>query len=94
MVGLSATDAMLLISALKDLTQQGHTVLASVHQPRSQIFFAADRVMFLMKGTVVYCGRPEKIVSNFERLGVLFPVHQNPADILMDFMADPSELLL
>lgn len=85
--GLDAFAALQAIKALKDLTEDGHTVIASVHQPRSSIFEMFDDLCILAKGQLVYFGEASQALGYFEKLGYSCPEHYNPAEFLADLVA-------
>lgn len=86
--GLDATSAFHLVKTLKHLATTGRTVVATIHQPRSDIFFLFDRITLLSKGHPVYSGLTKDCLGWFEGLhpGGLKP-HVNPADYLIDMAA-------
>ena len=54
--GLDAATALLLVRALRGFVEQGTMVIASVHQPRSNIFAAFDKLVLLASGRTAYFG--------------------------------------
>lgn len=50
----AATQVM---STLKQLAQEGHTVVCSIHQPRSSIYAMFDDLVLLAEGSLVYSGK-------------------------------------
>jgi ABC-type multidrug transport system ATPase subunit len=86
--GLDATSAFHLVETLKHLASTGRTIIATIHQPRSDIFFLFDRLTLLSRGNVVYMGPTPSLCSWFDGLlpGGLKP-HVNPADYLIDIVA-------
>ena len=44
-------------------------VVCSIHQPRSNIFSAFDKVMLLKKGRMAYYGPRSSVVKYFEKIG-------------------------
>ena len=75
------------MSTLKDLATSGHTVVASIHQPRSSIFSLFDDLVLLSEGEVVYCGPAVQAVPHFAALGHACPPAFSPADNLADLIA-------
>ena len=86
--GLDATSAFHLVKTLKHLASTGRTIIITIHQPRSDIFFLFDRLTLLSTGNVAYTGPTKDCLSWFESLlpGALRP-HVNPADYLIDIVA-------
>lgn len=49
------------MSTLKSLASQGHTVVCSIHQPRSSIFAMFDDLLLLSEGRPVYWGPADQV---------------------------------
>ena len=86
--GLDATSAFHLVRTLKHLANTGRTIITTIHQPRSDIFFLFDRLTLLSRGNVAYTGPTNECLLWFDGLlpGGLRP-HVNPADYLIDIVA-------
>lgn len=56
------------MQTLKDLADEGKTVVCSIHQPRSSIFAMFDDLLLLSEGEIVYSGPAEGVISHFESL--------------------------
>lgn len=85
--GLDAFAAQQAMQALKDLTLDGHSVIASIHQPRSSIFAMFDDLCLLSEGQLIYFGPAQEGLSYFDKLGHHCPEHYNPAEFLADLVA-------
>ena len=85
--GLDAFGAQQAVSALKDLANEGNTVIMSIHQPRSSIFEMLDDICLLTEGRMIYCGPREDVLPYFEKQGFKCPSHFNPAEFLADLVA-------
>ncbi|KAG0233467.1 hypothetical protein BGW42_007424 [Actinomortierella wolfii] len=84
--GLSATDALNVSNAIKELARRGRTVILTVHQPRSDIYELFDDLLLLSQGNIVYFGTASGASSYFEGLGHECPVGWNVADHLLDLI--------
>ncbi|ODV89290.1 hypothetical protein CANCADRAFT_137067 [Tortispora caseinolytica NRRL Y-17796] len=82
--GLDAFSAYQLVRTLSHLAKSGRTIICSIHQPRSDIFYLFDSVTLLARGQTVYSGPTKEIISYFEELGYAMPMHVNPADFIID----------
>lgn len=94
--GLDAFAAMELCLLLREIALQTHLCVAMViHQPRAEIWHALDELLILAPGgTTVYQGPQSEARAYFEACGVAFPADANPADVVMDAVADrPAELI-
>ncbi|KAK3272175.1 hypothetical protein CYMTET_19513 [Cymbomonas tetramitiformis] len=56
--GLDAGMSLEVMESMVNLRMTGRTVLASIHQPRAEIFKMFDQVIFLAMGYIVYGGPP------------------------------------
>lgn len=89
--GLDASSAFLLVQTCKRLAKNGRTIIMSIHQPRSDIFFLFDRLVVLAKGgKVSFAGETTLSISYFKKLGFNLPLHVNPADFIIDTCAIDS----
>ena len=93
--GLDSSAASSLCGALLQLSREGLTVGAVIHQPRYEIFQMFDDVLLLGKGgQTVYQGTVDGLTDYFEKLGYRVPPRINPADYFMDVVsgdAPPSD---
>ncbi|KAJ3519459.1 hypothetical protein NM688_g9298 [Phlebia brevispora] len=86
--GLDANTARNVMEALRDIARSGRTVIASLHQPRSDIYNMVDNFMILAKqGTVVYNGPREDLLPHFALAGYVCPPLYNPSDYCMDLVS-------
>uniref|UniRef100_A0A7S2QCP9 ABC transporter domain-containing protein n=1 Tax=Zooxanthella nutricula TaxID=1333877 RepID=A0A7S2QCP9_9DINO len=86
--GLDSFQAMHVMQTLKALAQQGHTVVVTIHQPRSSIYQLFDQVMLMAEGRVVYCGTTGSACSAFfAAAGHAVPANFNPADHFLDVIS-------
>lgn len=65
-------------------------VLATIHQPSSEIFYTFDRVIVLSEGQTVYNGTPQKAIKFLKDVGASLPRYFNPADQLLKLAHDPK----
>eukprot|EP00923_Selenidium_pygospionis_P056403 GHVN01098451.1.p1 GENE.GHVN01098451.1~~GHVN01098451.1.p1 ORF type:complete len:599 (-),score=28.85 GHVN01098451.1:222-2018(-) len=90
--GLDTFTAYSVISKLNELSRQGRTVVATIHQPSSEIFYLFDEIIFLMEGQVIYWGETLNVVPYFSSLGFACPTYTNPADyFFMTLLSSASE---
>lgn len=67
---------------LIELKRRRHTVIFTIHQPRSHIFADFDRLLLLARGKVVYFGPANQAIDHFSRIGYGMTLQENPADFL------------
>lgn len=73
---------------LEGLAQEGRTVIATIHQSRSDLFPYFANVLLLAKGgQVAYSGKGSNLVRHFASLGYSCPSATNPADFALDIIS-------
>ncbi|XP_070561228.1 uncharacterized protein [Ptychodera flava] len=83
--GLDSFAAYNLMTTLKNFAEaMQKTVLLSIHQPSSQMFYMCDRLFLLHEGETVYFGEAPKVVDYFSDIGFPCEKHYNPADFIME----------
>ena len=84
---LNAKESALIMNSFRELVNQEKTVVATMHEPSSEIFGLFDYVVLLSKGCVIYTGPVDKAVTFFTDASSLKLVpkgYANPADFLAD----------
>jgi energy-coupling factor transporter ATP-binding protein EcfA2 len=96
--GLDSTAAMEICRMLKDLARACQlTVVQVIHQPRVEIWDSLDEVLLLAPGGLTcYQGPQRLVVSYFRRTvaGLTLRPQDNPADALVDLIAEQGTLLV
>lgn len=84
--GLDANTSLQIVQSLKSLAKKyRHTVITTIHQPRSHIFAEFDDLLILAEGgRQVYFGTAVDSLNYFAELGFEVPLYENPADYLLD----------
>ena len=68
--GLDSFTALKTLEILKNLTaKENKQVIATIHQPSSEIFDMIDILVLLAKGHVVYYGPAKSVVEYFASIG-------------------------
>lgn len=78
--GLDSYTAHSITKLLVEYAHQGHTVIATLHQPSTDIFALFDDLLLLHEGRMVYYGAAINVIEYFENWGYEFPKYSNPAD--------------
>lgn len=81
--GLDTAAAYKVVSVLKELAKAEQSVMATIHQPSSEIFELFDMAIFLAQGQIIYQGPPSGIRAHFSSIGHVCPMDYNPADFVM-----------
>lgn len=86
--GLDTGTASLVCSYLKKISQDGITVVCTIHQPSQKVFEMFDNVILLDRGEIVFIGKVLDLNSFFELSGFGIPLNTNPADFVIDVISD------
>ncbi|ETM00529.1 hypothetical protein L917_02754 [Phytophthora nicotianae] len=81
--GLDSFMAETVIRQLQQIARDGRTVLATIHQPSSEVFAIFDQLYLLSDGSPVYQGKASESVDYFSSLGYPCPPQINPSDYFM-----------
>lgn len=91
--GLDSTSAVALMQILHSLARDHNkTIITSIHQPSSAVFFGFDKLMLLADGNVVYFGTPQDSLDHAKKLGLECPSGYNAADHWMDLLVVDSAI--
>ncbi|KAL8137876.1 hypothetical protein V2J09_003877 [Rumex salicifolius] len=78
--GLDSASAFFVTQTLRGLSRGGRTVIASIHQPSSEVFELFDRLYLLSGGKTVYFGQASEAYEFFDQTGFPCPTLRNPSD--------------
>lgn len=82
--GLDSTSAQQVVTLLWELAKGGRTVLMSIHQPSSRLYYMFNKILVLSEGNPLYFGKGEETMDYFAGIGYSPSVTMNPADFLLD----------
>jgi len=94
--GLDSYMAEQVVLQLQQLARFGRTVIATIHQPSSEVFALFDQLYLLSDGSPVYHGKATDAVPYFASMGYQCPPYINPCDyfmrqlVVMDKSTDPA----
>lgn len=78
--GLDSASAFFVTQMLRCLSRDGQTVIASIHQPSSEVFELFDRLYLLSGGKTVFFGQASEAHQFFAEAGFPCPSFRNPSD--------------
>ena len=85
--GLDSYAAYNVVQLLRQLARSGCTVLTTIHQPSSEVFFLFDNVTLLLGGgRLIYDAATKDLVAHLAENGFPCPQNYNPADFVMFLM--------
>lgn len=64
--------------------QHNKTVVATIHQPSSFIFYQFDSLLLISEGESAYYGNTNNVVEFFRLAGMEMSQHYNPADFILE----------
>ncbi|KAK6154323.1 hypothetical protein DH2020_008571 [Rehmannia glutinosa] len=82
--GLDSTTAQKIVSTLWELANGGRTIVMTIHQPSSRLFYMFHKVLLLSEGNPLYYGKGSSALEFFESVGFAPSLAMNPADFLLD----------
>jgi ATP-binding cassette subfamily G (WHITE) protein 2 len=91
--GLDSTTAQRIVSTLWELSNGGRTVVMTIHQPSSRLFYMFHKVLLLSEGNTLYFGRGSGAMEYFSSVGYSPLVAMNPADFLLDLANGTCDII-
>lgn len=82
--GLDSTVAKRIVLTLWKLAKGGRTVVMTIHQPSSRLFYMFHKVLLLSEGSCLYFGKGECAMEYFSSLRYAPLRDMNPSDFLLD----------
>ncbi|GBG30204.1 ABC transporter G family member 5 [Hondaea fermentalgiana] len=82
--GLDSFSSLQLVRTLRVLADTGRTVVATIHQPRPDIFELFDLLLLMKSGRIAYFGPVLSIGTYFGNLGIHIPEDASVADFVVD----------
>ncbi|WOH16313.1 hypothetical protein DCAR_0935864 [Daucus carota subsp. sativus] len=82
--GLDSTTAQRILNTLKRLACGGRTIVTTIHQPSSRLYYMFDKVLLLSEGCPIYYGPASAALDYFSSIGFSTNISTNPSDLLLD----------
>lgn len=91
--GLDSYTAQNLLRSLRAVASAGRVVMASLHQPSQDMFYALDRVILMGHGRMLFSGRPEEASSALKNAGMPCPEGAAVAEHLLKVASNPLDVM-
>ncbi|KAK2141374.1 hypothetical protein LSH36_1112g00075 [Paralvinella palmiformis] len=85
--GLDSSAACSVVEALRNMTNNGHTVLTTIHQPSSEVFAMLDEILIMANGRVAFMGSRNDALKFFCGLNYQCPQNYNTSDFFINTLA-------
>ncbi|KAI4463708.1 abc transporter g family member 28 [Holotrichia oblita] len=85
--GLDSVSTKQCILLLKQLAQEGRTIIITIHQPSASICEMLDHLYVLAEGKCIYQGSVKGVVPYLQESNLFCPAYHNPADYLIEVAA-------
>ncbi|KAF2285982.1 hypothetical protein GH714_009348 [Hevea brasiliensis] len=82
--GLDSTTAQRIVSTVWEQAKGGRTIVMTIHQPSSRLFYMFDKVLLLSDGNPLYFGKGSEVMDYFSNVGYTPSVAMNPSDFILD----------
>lgn len=82
--GLDSTTAHRIVSTLWELANAGRTVVMTIHQPSSRLYYMFYKVLLLSEGCTLFFGKGCEAMQYFSSIGYAPTLGMNPSDFLLD----------
>ncbi|XP_077876854.1 broad substrate specificity ATP-binding cassette transporter ABCG2 [Ictidomys tridecemlineatus] len=82
--GLDGRTTNDVFTLLKRISQQGRTIIFTIHQPCYSIFKLFDSLTILASGELMYHGPAQKALEYFQSAGFPCKFYNNPAELFLD----------
>lgn len=90
--GLDSTAATTLVQNLRDLADEGKTVIAVIHQPSQHVFSKFDDLLLVAEGKLMYYGELDHVRDYMAEQGFVAPADMGTAEHVLDCISrEPIE---
>jgi len=91
--GLDSTSSKQCLALLKQLAQEGRTIICTLHQPSAILFNMLDHLYVIANGNCVYTGSTHNLVPYLNSIGFVCPTHYDPVDFCKLYLFKADKLL-
>lgn len=86
--GLDSFNAQKIVNVLNAEAKKGRIVIATIHQPSSEVYNSFDKLILMCEGNIIYQGSAAYAPRHFEESGFIIPRFSNPADYYMRVLSN------
>lgn len=86
--GLDSYSAYTVVQVLNDMVHQDKVVIATIHQPSSEVFDLFSRVYIMANGSLVYNGYKNELTKYLSFRGFVCKEMYNPSDYIMFLLGE------
>ena len=65
--GLDSFMAQAVVAVMKNMAERGKTIIATIHQPSSEVYAMFDRILLMAEGRVAFLGEADAAYQFFGR---------------------------
>ncbi|XP_037302867.1 ATP-binding cassette sub-family G member 1 isoform X2 [Manduca sexta] len=92
--GLDTVATTQCVKLLRQLAQQGRTVVCTIHQPAASLLDLFDQLYVIADGYCIYQGDTAAMVPYLQSVGLPCPRHHNPADFIIEITENLENIKL
>ncbi|EEC06327.1 ABC transporter, putative [Ixodes scapularis] len=85
--GLDNVSSLMCVQIMKEMAENGHTVICSIHTPSAKIFSHFDKLYMVSHGRCIYNGHVDDLLGFLSRHELHCPNYHNPADFVSEIAA-------
>ena len=79
-----------IVQIVNRLKEKGRTIIATIHQPNTQIYNSFDQLMIMALGRTIYQNEARDAVTYFASINYPCPSNKNPADYFMSLLSEDT----
>lgn len=64
--GLDSFMAHNVVGVLKQMASKGKTIVCTIHQPSSEVYYMFDRILLMASGRTAFLGKPDEAIEFFK----------------------------
>ncbi|GJQ74986.1 hypothetical protein Trydic_g9608 [Trypoxylus dichotomus] len=85
--GLDSSSTKQCVMLLKQLAQEGRTIICTIHQPSASVFEMFDHLYVVAEGKCIYQGSVKGVMPYLQEANLFCPAYHNIADYLIEVAA-------